>query len=87
MPVGSLALTNPGLARPSKQVLVLPFVKAHKSPGRAVFNALNDAVVCAVFARARKGGFSPQPRLPIPYRHLTDRKRLPLSLRHEFPME
>ncbi len=87
MPVGSLAFTNPGLARPSKQVLVLPFVKVHKSPVRAFFNALNDAVVCAVFARARKGGSLPQPCLPIPYRHWTDRKRLPLSLRHDLPMK
>ena len=85
--MGSLALTNPGLARPSKQVLVLPFVKVHKSPVRALFNALNDAVVCAGFARARKGRHLPQLRLPIAYKRLTDRKALPLSLRQHFPME
>ena len=57
------------------QVLVLPFVRRHKSSVRSAFNALNHADIRAVFARACKGEYMLQSPERIVHLRETDWKR------------
>ena len=62
-------------------MLVLPFVRRHKSFVRSPFDALKHADICAVFAHACEGEYMLQAPVRIGDLHETDRKRRPLLLR------
>lgn len=63
-PLPGFAVTK-GHAHRLRKAQALPFVNAHITLVRALFNALNHAINCAVLARAWKGGLGQQSLLLV----------------------